>query len=46
MVQTKSPLVLRDMDILRNSGKIEVGLTITSADDEIRRIFEPKAPPI
>ncbi|MEM2942563.1 MAG: radical SAM protein [Candidatus Bathyarchaeia archaeon] len=46
VVQTKSPLVLRDIDILRNSRRVEVGLTITTADDEIRRIFEPKAPPI
>jgi len=46
VVQTKSPLVLRDIDLLRNSRGIEVGLTITTADDEIRRIFEPKAPPI
>jgi len=45
-IQTKSPLALRDIDLLRNYEKIEVGFTITTADDEIRRIFEPKAPPI
>ena len=45
-VQTKSPLVLRDIDILRRSHKIEVGLSVTSADDGIRRLFEPGAPPI
>ena len=46
VIQTKSPLVLRDIDLLRHSREVEVGLTITTADDEIRRIFEPKAPPI
>lgn len=46
VIQTKSPLVLRDIDLLRNSREVEVGLTITTADDEIRRIFEPKAPPV
>ena len=46
VIQTKSPLVLRDIDLLRGSREVEVGLTITTADDEIRRIFEPKAPPI
>ena len=45
-VQTKSPLVLRDIDLFRKSDKIEVGLSVTSADDEIRRLFEPGAPSI
>ena len=45
-VQTKSPLVLRDIDLFRRSDKIEVGLSVTSADDEIRQLFEPHAPPI
>jgi DNA repair photolyase len=45
-VQTKSPLVLRDIDLLRRSDKIEVGLSVTSADDEIRTLFEPGAPSI
>lgn len=45
-IQTKSPLVLRDMDLLSKSKKIEAGFTIATADDEIRRIFEPNAPPI
>jgi DNA repair photolyase len=45
-VQTKSPLVLRDIDLFRRSNKIEVGLSVTSADDEIRKLFEPSAPSI
>jgi DNA repair photolyase len=45
-IQTKSPLVLRDMDLLSNGGNIEVCLTVTTADEKIRRIFEPNAPPI
>ena len=45
-IQTKSPLVLRDADLLRGSDKIEVGLSVTSADDRIRQLFEPNAPPI
>lgn len=46
VVQTRSPLVLRDLDILRRGKDFEVGLTITTADDEIRKLFEPDAPPI
>lgn len=45
-VQTKSPLVLRDLDVLRRSRDAEVGFTITTADEQVRRIFEPGAPPI
>jgi len=45
-VQTKSPLVLRDLNLLKQSSQIEVGLSVTTADDEIRKLFEPGAPPI
>jgi len=45
-IQTKSPLVLLDLDILRDFKGLEVILTVTTADDRIRRIFEPKAPSI
>ena len=44
-VQTKSSLVLRDIEILKRSKDAEVGFTITTADEKIRRIFEPGAPP-
>jgi DNA repair photolyase len=43
-VQTKSPLVLRDIDILTRSPDVEVGFTITTADERMRKIFEPGAP--
>jgi len=39
-------MVLRDMDILRTGGNFEVGLSITTANDKIRFMFEPSAPPI
>lgn len=45
-VQTRSPLVLRDLDILRQGRDFEVGLTVTTTDDRIRKLFEPDAPPI
>jgi DNA repair photolyase len=46
VVQTRSPLVLRDMDILKIGRDFEVGLSIPTADDSIRKLFEPNAPPI
>jgi DNA repair photolyase len=44
-IQTKSDLVLRDIDILKRARNAEVGFTITTADEKIRKIFEPGAPP-
>ncbi len=46
IIQTRSPLILRDIDIIRNARDFEAGLTITTADDAIRNLFEPHAPPI
>lgn len=45
-ILTKSPLVLRDVDLLRLFADAEVGITITTDNDEIRRIFEPRVPSI
>jgi DNA repair photolyase len=45
-VQTKSPLVLRDIDLFRRDDNMEVGLSIPTADDDIRKLLEPSAPSI
>jgi len=45
-IQTKSPLVERDLELLETFSDIEVGLTITTADEGIRKIFEPNCPSI
>jgi DNA repair photolyase len=45
-VQTRSPLILRDIDILKEGRYFEVGLSVTTADDRIRKLFEPDAPTI
>jgi len=42
---TKSPLVTRDIEILKQIPNLEVGMTISSIDDNISRIFECYAPP-
>jgi DNA repair photolyase len=46
IIQTRSPLVLRDIDILKGARDAEVGFSVTTADDSIRQAFEPHAPPI
>lgn len=46
-VLTRSPLVLRDTDLFRAlGGRVEVGLSVTTDDEEVRRLFEPGAPPV
>lgn len=45
-ILTKSPLVERDIDLLRNFQDCEVGITITTDNDYYRKIFEPGAPSI
>src|SRR5271169_2288592 len=44
-IQTKSPLVLRDIGLLKKATDCEVGFTITTADEKVKKIFEPYAPP-
>lgn len=45
-ILTRSPLCLRDKDLFKQSKKIEVGLSITTHDEGIKKIFEPHSPSI
>ena len=45
-VLTRSPLVLRDLDVLKAGDNFEVGMSIGTVDESIRYRFEPSAPPI
>jgi DNA repair photolyase len=45
-ILTRSPLVLRDTDILRTALDCRVGFSIPTDDDRVRQILEPAAPPI
>jgi len=42
-IQTKSSLVLRDIDLLKEFSDIEVGITLTTLDDSLRQKMEPGA---
>ena len=48
VVQTRSPLVARDCDLFRriedNGGRVQVNMTVTTDDEDIRRTFEPFCP--
>jgi DNA repair photolyase len=45
-IQTKSNLVLRDVDLFQHFTAITVGLSITTDDEQIAKKFEPGAPGI
>jgi DNA repair photolyase len=45
-ILTRSPLCLRDIDLFKQFKKIEVGLSITTHDEGIKKIFEPHSPSI
>jgi len=45
-ILTRSPLCLMDMDIFRGFGNLEIGVTIPTDIEEMRRLFEPAAPSI
>lgn len=43
-ILTKSPVVLRDIDLLADLPRAEVGMTITTTDDKVSRWLEVRAP--
>lgn len=46
-ILTKSPLVLRDIDLLKQmKNNVTVGISIAFSNDNLRKIFEPNAPTI
>lgn len=45
-ILTRSPLVMRDADLLRSCLEASVGMSVGTDDDGVRRILEPNAPTI
>jgi DNA repair photolyase len=46
LVQTRSPLVRRDADLLGRLPRVRVSITVTTFDEGTRRRFEPDSPGI
>jgi DNA repair photolyase len=46
LVQTRGPLVVRDLDLLRRFRAVRVNMSIPTDSERVRQIFEPKAPPL
>ena len=48
VVQTRSPDVVRDIDLYQqieaNGGRVQVNMTVTTDDEDVRRTFEPFCP--
>lgn len=45
-ILTKSPLVIRDIDLFTQLPRVEVGMTVTTARDAVGRSLEVDAPPV
>jgi DNA repair photolyase len=43
-IQTRSPLVCRDIDLLARLRVVNVNITVTTDDERVRRVFEPGCP--
>lgn len=45
-ILTRSPLLLRDRDVLQRMASVSIGVSLPAMDDGVRRAFEPLAPAI
>lgn len=46
LIQTRGPLVVRDIDILSRFDAVRVNVSIPTDSEAVRQAFEPKAPPL
>jgi DNA repair photolyase len=45
-IQTRGPLVVRDVDVLKQFRSLRVNVSIPTDSERVRQRFEPKAPPL
>lgn len=46
LIQTRGPMVVRDIDILTQFRRIRVNISICTDSEEVWQAFEPKSPPL
>jgi DNA repair photolyase len=46
LIQTRGPLVVRDLDVLTQFHSVRVNFSIPTDSERVRQAFEPKAPPL
>lgn len=44
VIQTRSPFVVRDIDILKKFDVVQVNMTVTTDSEDVRKAFEPHCP--
>lgn len=45
-ILTRSPLLLRDIDLLKRFERLSVHISVPTVDEKVRRVFEPHAPAV
>jgi DNA repair photolyase len=46
LIQTRGPLAVRDVDLFTQFRAIRINVSIPTDSESVRRVFEPKAPPL
>lgn len=46
VIQTRSPMILRDVDLLQRFRQLRINMSIPTGSDRVRRDFEPRSPSI
>lgn len=44
VVQTRAALVTRDIDLYKKIGRVQINMTVTTDDEDVRKVFEPFCP--
>jgi len=44
VIQTRSPLVTRDIDLFKQFAAIQINMTVTTDNEDVRKAFEPFCP--
>ncbi len=44
VIQTRSPIVTRDIDLLKQFQVVQVNMTVTTDSERVRKVFEPLCP--
>ncbi len=44
VIQTRAALVTRDIDLFQKIGRVQVNMTVTTDDEQVRKVFEPYCP--
>lgn len=46
VIQTRSPMIVRDVDLLQRFRRLRINMSIPTGSDRVRRDFEPRSPSV